>query len=190
MSDKVQTLNDTTASPKQQLNNLRYFEKLTLFDDVIVEKYKAKDIYVYRTTPNNPPTDIDLIPSHRLDKQNQGQEYKFEYTEEEVGRMSYGEKAREVSIEGISAYKTQKKAIREAKRAFNTQLKRFGKEEAEAYKNKRGCYVMCLHIKEGHGLSSDFHKTTGHINILLKNGVKINDVLDFDSELIKFSYDD
>lgn len=190
MEAAEQTNNIDGAQKEPILAPLRYMDKLTLFQGVIAEKYHTGDVLVYRTTPNCPPNETDLLPRHRLLALEQGKEYKFEYSAEDVAEMEDDERDREVSIEAVSVHQTEEWEIFEAKRRYKAILKDKGKEEAEAYKIKRGCYVMQLHIKEEYGLISDFHRSTKHANVLLRENVTLDDLIDPSYELKKFSYDD
>ena len=190
METEEQTNNVEGAQKESIQAPLRYMDKLTLFLDIIAEKYHTSDLLVYRTTPNSLPNETDLLPRHRLLALEQGREYKFEYTAEDVAEMEKDEREKEVSKEAVSVHKTESKEILEAKRQYKAILKSQGKDEAEAYKIKRGCYVMRLHIKEEYGLISDFHQSTKHANVLLRENVTLDDLIDQSYELKKFSYDD
>jgi len=190
METAEQTNNIDGAQKEPALAPLRYMDTLRLFPDIIKEKYQPLDMLVYRTTPNRPPNDTDLLPRHRLLALTQGKEYKFEYTTEDVAEMEKSDREKVVSREAVSVHQTENKEILEAKRQYKTILKERGEEEAEAYKIQRGCYVMRLHIKAEYGLISNFHRSTKHANVLLRENVTLEDLVDSSYELQKFSYDD
>lgn len=52
------------------LSDLRYSDVLSQFGDVIGTEFKFDfdEMYFYRTSLTNPPTDIDTLPKHRRDE--------------------------------------------------------------------------------------------------------------------------
>ena len=172
------------------LSDLRYSDVLSQFGDVIGKEFKFDfdEMYVYRTSLTTPPTDIDTLPKHRRDELTMGKPYEFEYTPEEIAEMDYEEKKGLVTKEGMSVHQTLSKAISEAKRAYRKQKERLGEEAGERFIVERGSFIMRLRINNKVGLISDFHRTTKHANVLLKEGVTIEDILDKEFEIVEFSY--
>ena len=171
---------------------LRYHETLDAFSDVIAEHYYECDMYVYRTVVTNPPTEFDIIPARRRFANTQGPELPFVYTEDEVEMMDPEEKKVEVGHDAVSVHNTDKKAIKEAKRSAVSFSKKHTEEETEVYKyEQRGKYVARLHVTPDKALvSKQFHRTTGHGGLLLREGVSIDDLVDKDYEIKEFKYED
>lgn len=171
---------------------LKYHEVLDPFLDVIDEFYYECDIEVYRTAVNNPPTEFDITPKIHRFEGTQGKELPFAYTQEDIDSMEVEEKRIEVGHHAISVHKTEAKEIKEARRSAVSFEKNHSEEETEDYKyNQRGTYVMKLHITPDKALvSRTFHSSTGHANVLLREGVKIEDLLVEEYEIKEFKYDD
>lgn len=171
---------------------MRYHETLDAFSDVIEEHYYESEIDVFRTAVNNPPTEFDITPLRRRDAGTYGPELPFVYTQEEVAMMDSADKYAEVGHDAVSVHQTEKKAITEAKRFATSFGKKHTEEETEAYKyEQRDTYVMKLHVTPNLALvSKKFHKTTGHGQLLLREGVKIEDLLDKEYEIKEFKYED
>lgn len=184
--EKSKDTNETQYAP------LRYHETLDAFSDVIEEHYFECEIDVYRTAVSNPPSEFDITPRRRRNAGEQGLELPFSYTQEEIDMMDDDTKKIEIGRDAISVHKTELKEIKEAKRAAVDFGKKHSKEEFEDYKyNQRGTYVMKLHITPDKALvSKKFHSSTGHGNILLREGVTIDDILDKEYEIKPFKYED
>ena len=181
-----------TEIEETQCAPLRYHETLDAFKDVIEEYYYGCDMDVYRTAVTNPPTEFDITPRRRRNAGEQGQELPFVYTQEEIDLMDKDDKVNEVGHDAVSVHKTEEKAIKEAKRFAASFAKKHTKEETEAYKyEQRGPFVIRLHVTPDKALTSKkFHKTTGHGGLLLREGVRIEDLLDKEYEIKEFNYDD
>ena len=171
---------------------LRYHETLDAFSDVIEEHYYECEMDVFRTAVTNPPTEFDITPKRRRKEGEQGQELPFVYKQEEIDLMDKDDKKDEVGRDALSVHKTEAKEIKEAKRSAASFRKKHTAEETEDYKyNQRGAYVMKLHISPDKALvSKKFHSGTGHGNILLREGVTIEDIVDKSYELKPFKYDE
>lgn len=184
--EKKTEIEETQRAP------LRYHETLDAFTDVIEEHYYECEMDVFRTAVTNPPTEFDITPRRRRNAGEQGQELPFVYTEEEIDLMDKDDKKSEVGHDALSVHKTEAKEIKEAKRSAADFGKKHSAEETEDYKyNQRGAYVMKLHITPDTALvSKNFHRSTGHGNILLREGVTIEDILDKNYELKPFKYDE
>lgn len=171
---------------------LRYHETLDNFSDIIEEHFYECEVDVYRTSVSNPPSDFDITPRRRRNAGEQGQELPFAYTQEEIGLMDYDMKKAEVGQDAISVHKTEQNEIKEAKRSAAKFEKKHSPEETEYYKyHQRGAFVMKLHITPDKALvSKKFHRTTGHGNILLREGVTIEDLLDKSYEIKPFKYEE
>lgn len=174
------------------LSDFRYSEVLCNFKDVVAAefKYDFDDQYVFRTVVNNPPSDLDTLPKHRREELQSGIPYEFRFTEEEIAEMAYEDKKEQVTKEAMSVHQTFAKAKSEAIRAYRKHKEKFGDEAAQRFIAERGCFIARLCITKDNGLITDFHRTTKHANVLLKNGVSMNDILDSSFEIIKFSYDE
>lgn len=172
------------------LSDFRYSEVLCKFQDVVDAEFKFNfdDQYVFRTVVNNPPDDKDTLPKHRRQELESGMPYEFQFSEEEIAEMSYKNKKDQVTREAMSVHKSLEKAKSEAIRAYRKQKERFGDEAAQRFIVERGCYIARLCITKETGIMTDFHRTTKHANVLLKNGVSMNDILDPSFEIVKFSY--
>ena len=181
-----------TEIEETQRTPLRYHETLDAFSDVIEEYYYGREIDVYRTAVTNPPTEFDITPKRRRNAGEQGQELPFVYTQEEIDLMDKEDKKIEVGRDALSVHKTELKEIKEAKRSAVDFGKKHTVEETENYKyNQRGAYVMKLHITPDKALvSKKFHSGTGHGNILLREGITIEDIWDKSYELKPFKYDE
>ena len=181
-----------TQEDDLQKQPLRYHETLDAFSDVIEEHYYECEIDVFRTAVNNPPTEFDITPLRRRDAGTYGPELPVVYTQEEVAMMDSADKYAEVGHDAVSVQQTEEKAIKEAKRFATSFAKKHTEEETEAYKyEQRGTYVMKLHVTPNLALvSKKFHKTTGHGGLLLREGVKIEDLLDKEYEIKEFKYED
>lgn len=184
--------NDNKTEIEETPPPLRYHETLDVFNDVIEEYYYRCEMDVYRTAVTDPPTEYDITPKRRRNSGEQGQELPFVYTQEEIDLMDKDEKKNEVGRDALSVHKSEKKEIKEAKRAAAAFSKKHTAEETEDYKiNQRGAYVMKLHISPEKALvSKKFHSGTGHGNILLREGVTIEDILDKSYKLKPFKYDE
>ena len=171
---------------------LRYHETLDVFSDVIAEHYYECEMDVYRTVVNNPPTEFDITPARRRFANTQGPELPFVYTEDEVEMMEPEEKKAEVGHDAVSVHISDKKSIKEAKRFAASFAKKHTEEETRAYKyEQRGQYVARLHVTPDKALvSKQFHKTTGHGGLLLREGVTIDDLVDKNYEIKEFKYED
>lgn len=181
-----------TQEEALQMQPLRYHETLDAFSDVIEEHYYECEIDVFRTAVNNPPTEFDITPLRRRDTGTQGPELPFVYTQEEIDMMGSADKKAEVGHDAVSVHQTEEKAIKAAKHSAASFAKKHTEEETDAYKyEQRGTYVMKLHVTPDLALvSKKFHKTTGHGGLLLREGVKIKDILDKEYEIKEFKYDD
>lgn len=171
---------------------LRYHETLDAFADVIDEYYYECEIDVYRTCVTNPPTEFDITPKRRRFTGTQGPEVPFVYSEEELALMDKESKKEEVDHDAISVHKSEGKEIKQAQRSAVSFSEKHSVEETREYiYNQRGVYVMKLHITPDKALvSKSFHKSTGHGNILLREGVTIEDLLAEGYEIKEFKYDD
>ena len=138
---------------------------------------------------NNPPAEFDITPARRRFEGEQGLGLPFTYTEEELDLMTESDKKKEVGHDAISVHDTEEREIKEARRAETSFPKKHTPEEAIAHQETaRGRYVMKLHITPETGLiSRTFHN--GHGNVLLREGVKIEDILAKDYEIKEFKYD-
>ena len=104
--------------------------------------------------------------------------------------MTAKEKKQEVGHDAISVHDTEEREIKEARRAEANFAKKHTTEEAMAHREmSRGRYVMKLHLTPETALvSRKFH--SGHGNVLLREGVTIEDILDSNYEIKEFKYDD
>lgn len=174
-------------SPVNDKAPLRYHKKLDAFAEIIEANYYERSIQVYRTVKTNPPTDADLIPQRyeglsffEID------ELLIEYTEEDLAEFSDAEKREEVSKDAISVNTTSAQCIKSALSTYES-VKRNHPENSEIFKKNRGNYVARLNINPEHGLIT--RPKSGHMNCLLREGVKIEDVLDKTYEIVQFDYD-
>ena len=175
-----------------QRARLRYHETLDAFSDVIAEHYYECEMYVYRTVVTNPPTEFDITPARRRFANTQGPELPFVYSQEDIDIMEREEKKAEVGHDAVSVHNTDAKAIKEARRSAASFSKKHTEEETEAYKyEQRGKYVARLHVTPDKALvSRQFHRTTGHGGLLLREGASIDDLVDKDYEIKEFTYDE
>ena len=169
---------------------LKYADELRYFEGTIKDKYKFKEVEVFRTVRTNPPTDEDLIPLH-YQHVNSLEFFPLEITQDIVDALSDEEKGREVGHRALSMIKTSEKCIKEARRALRSYIenKKPSHEAIEDYKKKRGMYVAKFKITPNIGLITDFHKGT-HAQVLLYEDVKIEDVWDSSSPVIPFKYEE
>ena len=185
-------MDDPKKIEASQKAPLRYHETLDVFSDVIAEHYYECEMDVYRTVVSNPPTEFDITPTRRRSRNTQGPELPFEYSQDEVNMMASEEKKAEVGHDAVSVHNTEIKAIKEARRSAASFSKKHTIEETEAYKyEQRGQYVAKLHVTPDKALiSKQFHKTTGHGGLLLREGVTIDDLVDKNYEIKVFKYED
>ena len=182
----------TEEKEEIQSKKLRYSEDFEKVGTTLRKYYTEKDIYVFRTTISNPPTEIDSIPQIFRDKGDEDGIYKYEPTAEELSKLDEKDRLSFIGERGLSVYKSENKLIKESIRSYKVVKKKFGEEEAKAYaEKKRGIYIERLHITPDVGLLGKFSKS-GHANLLLYEGFTINDLRDdgYETKTIKYEYDD
>ena len=169
---------------------LRYHETIEPFMDVVGQYFFEEDLYVYRTVVNNPPSEYDITPQRRRNHDSQGPILTFQYTKEDVEEMTEKEIKEEIGHNAISVHQTEDMEIKEAKRAYKSFSKKHTAEESEAYKFRRGTYVARFHITKDNALISKFDNGKKHANVLLREGVTVEDLIDKTYPIKPFSYED
>lgn len=168
---------------------LRYHDKLALFHDTISTYYSERMVDVYRTVMTNPPTDDDLVPQrYRHKSSTEINEMLIEYTEEDVAELSDKEKRDEVSGDAISVNTSPEKCRASALNTYRTVKRKYPAPIPDEFKANRGPFVIRLNIRPEYGILSKPKK--GHINLLLREGVHIEDIWDKNYIPQKFEYDD
>lgn len=182
-------MSESNINSEGTLKRFKYDDLLGKVPHVVDKYYSEMDIYVYRTAVNNPPTDFDITPNRRRTEGTQGKAFEFQYTEEDLAFFTEKELKIEIGHDGVSVHQTLEKAISEAKRYVTGYAKKHTQEEVDYYKyHQRGVNVMRLHLVPSLGVISGFDKNR-HANILLYEGVKIEDLWDPSFEIVTFNYD-
>lgn len=181
---------DVVDNEDKVKKTLKYEGELRYFADIIEERYDSKTVEVFRTVRTNPPTDEDLVPL-QYQHTNSLEYYPLEITQDVVDVLSKDEKVKEVGRRSLSVNETCDKCIKEARRSFNSYVKKKNptQEAIEDYKKNRGVYVAKFKITPELGIITNFHKTTKHAQVLLYDNVKIEDVWDAKTPVLSFKYE-
>lgn len=181
--DKNNSLSDSEAP-------LRYHEWLDYFQETIDQVYTKKDVAFFRTVRSNPPTEKDIVPTKFLSREtDEIQTLEIEFDADIVSELTDEEKRIEVGHHAISGYQTAEKCKSEAIRAYKGVKKKHGPENAEAFKNRHGQYIAKFLINPELGMITDFDRHKKHANILIKENVKIKDLIDPSFPLEYFEYE-
>ena len=169
--------------------HLRYEAELRPFAETIETYYSSKSVHVYRTVVNKPARDIDFTPQLYQNRQGMGTQLPAILSEETVASLSENERKEYVSARAISVHLTEEKSKQEAIRQYRSIKKKHSVHEAEEYaERKRGKYIVKLTLSPSNALVSAFHRSTSHANVLLKEGVVFEELIDKEFGYKEFSY--
>lgn len=157
---------------------LKYGEELHPFMEVIDAIYveTSEDDIVFRSTLTDPPTLKDSTPQSKRENDEGFEEEAIILTEEEVVCLTEKEKKDFVGDRAISVFKSREKCLKDIRAIVNYIADKYSSEEAEAYLNeKRGPFMVKLKLSEEVGLIERKFNKKGHKNVLLNEGVVIND---------------
>lgn len=187
-NDLVAKMSQTDDKPLEK--HLRYHKELDKVSDVIEKYYSEVDTYAYRTVITIPPAELDMMPQKFRPKEYNPARVRSEVTKEFLDKKGESYKKRYVAEHALSVNKTEEDCLEALRKSYRNVKERAGKDEADEYmQQKRGCYIAKIHITPQTGLMEEFDDK-GHANLLLYEGVTIEELYDMDYNYRKADYEE